>query len=68
LEQGSHWRLHGKTGWQNAPGAGVGWWVGWVQRDGCVYAFAMNMDIQKASDAGKRAELGKASLKALGLP
>lgn len=67
LDQGANWKLYGKTGWENAPNQGVGWWVGWVQNDGRVYAFALNMDIQKASDAGKRLELGKASLKALGI-
>lgn len=68
LEQGDGWRLYGKTGWQNAPGAGIGWWVGWVEKGGRVYAFALNMDIQTAGDAAKRVELGRASLKALGLP
>jgi len=67
LEQGKNWKLYGKTGWQNAPGQGVGWWVGWVWKDDCLYTFALNMDIRKASDAGKRLELGKASLKALGI-
>lgn len=67
VEQGAGWSLHGKTGWENAPGPGVGWWVGWVQKDGRVYAFALNMDIEKATDADKRVALGKASLRALGL-
>lgn len=67
IEKGAGWELHGKTGWENAPGKGVGWWVGWVTKDNRVYAFALNMDIQKESDAGKRIELGKASLKALGV-
>ena len=66
LDQGESWKLYGKTGWQNAPDPGVGWWVGWLQKDGRIYSFALNLDIQKASDAGKRMELGKASLKALG--
>jgi len=65
LEKGSIWKLYGKTGWENAPGQGVGWWVGWVQKDGHIYAFALNMDMQKESDGSKRIELGKASLKAL---
>jgi beta-lactamase class D len=30
VDAGLGWSLHAKTGWQNAPGAGVGWWVGWV--------------------------------------
>lgn len=67
LEQGENWVLYGKTGWENVPEPGTGWWVGWVQKDGRVYAFALNMDIQQASDARKRVELGKASLEALGV-
>ena len=67
LEQGANWKLYGKTGWENAPGQGVGWWVGWVQKDDHVYAFALNMDMQTAADASKRVELGKASLQALGI-
>jgi beta-lactamase class D len=68
VERGTGWVLYGKTGWENAPDPGVGWWVGWVQRDGRVYAFAVNMDMGKTSDATRRVELGKASLKVLGLP
>lgn len=67
LEQGDNWRLYGKTGWENAPNSGIGWWVGWVKKDDHVYAFALNIDIQKATDADKRIEIGKASLAALGV-
>ena len=67
LEQSDDWTLYGKTGWQNVPNPGVGWWVGWVEKRGRVYAFAVNIDIQKASDAGKRVELGRGSLKVLGI-
>lgn len=67
LEKEGNSKLYGKTGWQNAPGQGIGWWVGWVEKEGRVYAFALNIDIQKAFDAAKRLELGKASLKALGV-
>lgn len=67
LERGDDWTLYGKTGWKSAPGPGIGWWVGWVQKDGDVYAFALNIDMRQATDAGKRVELGKASLKALGI-
>ena len=59
--------MHGKTGWWNAPGPGLGWWVGWVDRQGRIFAFALNLDMRRAEDAGKRLELGKASLKALGV-
>ena len=67
LEQGDSWRLYGKTGWENAPNSGIGWGVGWVKKDDHVYAFALNIDIQKATDADKRIEIGKASLEALGV-
>jgi beta-lactamase class D len=67
LDQGENWKLYGKTGWQNGPGQGVGWWVGWVQKSDRIYAFALNVDIQKASDANKRVELGKACLMVLGI-
>ena len=65
LEKGPDWELHGKTGWENAPGKGVGWWVGWVQKNDHTYAFALNIDMLKESDANKRLELGKACLKTL---
>lgn len=67
LEQGNNWTLYGKTGWVNAPNPGIGWWVGWVQKEGSVYTFAVNIDIQQATEASKRVELGKACLKALGV-
>jgi beta-lactamase class D len=67
VEKSANGMLYGKTGWENAPGPGVGWWVGWVQKDKRIYAFALNIDMQNASDANKRVELGKASLAALGV-
>jgi beta-lactamase class D len=67
LEHGENWRLYGKTGWENAPGPGIGWWVGWVKKDDRVYTFALNIDIQQASDASQRVAIGKAGLEALGV-
>lgn len=67
LEQESNWKLFGKTGWQGAPGQGVGWWVGWMEKTGQIYVFALNIDIQDESDANKRTELGKACLVTLGM-
>ena len=66
LERGEDWVLYGKTGWQNAPQPGVGWWVGWIDKQGDIYTFALNIDIRSAADAARRIELGKASLRALG--
>jgi beta-lactamase class D len=67
LEEGENWRLHGKTGWSTASKPGVGWWVGWVEKDGKYFTFALNMPMDGINDANKRIELGKASLKSLGL-
>lgn len=67
LETGPDWTLHGKTGWATANKPGIGWWVGWVEKQGQIYAFAMNMDMPTSETAGQRIELGKASLQALGI-
>lgn len=67
LEKNADYALYGKTGWENAPNSGVGWWVGWVQKDNRIYAFALNIDIRNSSDVNKRVELGKESLKLLGV-
>jgi beta-lactamase class D len=67
VDGGPGWSLHAKTGWQNAPGAGVGWWVGWVQRGDRVVPFALNIDMAGSLDAPQRERLGRASLRALGI-
>ena len=67
LEQTDQWKLHGKTGWENAPEAGTGWWVGWMEKDDAIYAFALNLAVRTKADGDKRVPLGKASLKALGV-
>ena len=67
LETGADWKLYGKTGWQNAPDRGIGWLVGWVEKKGRVYVFALNIDINKPADAAERMKLVKVSLHLLGL-
>lgn len=67
IESGERWALYGKTGWQNAPQAGVGWWVGWVDCRGRLYPFALNLDIRTPSDAELRMALGRAGLRAAGV-
>jgi len=67
LELGEDWALHAKTGWTDAPDPDIGWWVGWVVKQGRVYSFAVNIDIVDASDAEKRIQLGRKSLAALGV-
>jgi beta-lactamase class D len=67
LEQGDGWALYGKTGWLMAEQPNLGWWVGWVRKGERLYCFALNIDMPLAGDADKRAALGKAGLKALGI-
>ena len=67
LEKTRDYSLYGKTGWSNSTEPGIGWWTGWVQKGGNVYAFALNMDIVDDDDGQKRVPLGRASLAALGL-
>ena len=67
LEYGSNWALYGKTGWATTEEPKVGWWVGWIQKGDEIYAFALNLDMPSVEDASKRIEIGKASLKALGV-
>ena len=62
VEAGRGWSLHAKTGWQNAPGAGVGWWVGWVQQGDRITPFALNIAMAGAADAPRREQLGRRSL------
>lgn len=64
VDSGPGWKLHAKTGWQNAPGAGVGW----VQRGDQITPFALNIAMAGAADAPKREQLGRSSLQALGIP
>ena len=68
LRQEGSAELYAKTGWGAPPGGGdIGWWVGWVMKDGKLYTFALNLDITDNEIGAKRVPLGKASLQALGL-
>lgn len=67
LEAGEEWSLYAKSGWQNAPNAGVGWWVGWIEKGKKLYFFALNMDITSVEDAKKRERLGRKCLSLAGL-
>ncbi len=65
LEEGPGWTLYSKTG--TDAKSKLGWWVGWVERWGENYVFALNLDLKNPEDAAKRAELGRAALKAMGI-
>ncbi|GAA4364316.1 oxacillin-hydrolyzing class D beta-lactamase OXA-50 [Actinomadura verrucosospora] len=64
-EEKGGYTLYAKSGWQNAPNPGTGWWVGWVDRGGRVTTFALNIDIVKDGDAGKRATVARELLQRL---
>jgi len=69
IRQEGEAKLYAKTGWY-APddrSTQIGWWVGWVEKDGKAYPFALNFDIVDDAAGAKRVPLGKAALKALGL-
>lgn len=69
LEETPAYRLSGKTGWSGLgePGTQIGWLVGYLERDGKVYPFAMNIEIEKNEDAALRMPITKAILKQAGL-
>ncbi|MFG2004875.1 class D beta-lactamase [Spirillospora sp. NPDC048911] len=64
-EEKDGYTLYAKSGWQNAPDPGTGWWAGWVEHGGRVHTFALNIDIAKDGDAGKRATVARELLKRL---
>lgn len=69
VEKTETYQLHAKTGWYwpNEGGQQVGWWIGWVERDGRKFPFALNIHIKADAEAEKRIPLGRACLQALGL-
>ena len=60
--------MYAKTGWGETGGdVDIGWWVGWVKKDGKLHTFALNPDIPDNATGAKRVPLGKAGLQAPGL-
>jgi len=60
LEEKDGAKLYGKTGWDFAEGGGgLGWFVGWVEREGKVHAFALNMNMTENEQAEWRIPLAK---------
>jgi beta-lactamase class D len=56
-EKTNDYTLRAKTGWAGMGDASkpqLGWWVGYVERGGSSYFFAMNIDIKKDGDAASR--------------
>lgn len=58
LEEKGDAVLFAKTGWSGK----IGWWTGWVERDGRPVAFSLNINMLAMSDAPKRLAISKALL------
>ena len=68
VDRGENWSLYAKTGTAMQERPCVGWWVGWGERNGSIYTFAINLDIlDEEQDGPKRMKLARASLTLLGL-
>lgn len=59
--------LFAKTGTGLSAKPGVAWWVGWVERGGDAYAFAINHDLTTAADTDTRKAIAREMLHALGI-
>ena len=59
--------IYAKTGWCRACQPQIGWWVGWVESGGRIFAFALNIDITNPKDLDKRIPIAKAILSKLGV-
>ncbi len=66
LERTGPSELHGKSGRLFNSKRQIGWWAGWVEREGKCYPFALNIDMFTDEDAGKRIPIGRECLKVLG--
>ena len=68
VENTADYTLHAKTGWYwpDDGGQQIGWWVGWIEKDGTAYPFALNVDVNSDADAAKRIPIGRECLQALG--
>jgi beta-lactamase class D len=61
---------HGKTGWdsktESTPAIDLGWYVGWIERAGRRWFFAINIDMQNNDDTSKRQAIAHALLARVG--
>lgn len=69
LEQTPKYRLSGKTGWAGFGDPSkpqIGWLVGYLEREGDVHFFAINIDIRNSADPATRLSITKAVLRHMG--
>ena len=65
VEKTSGYELFAKTGWAADLKPQIGWWVGWVEKEGRPYCFALNADLKDQGDADKRVPLARELLRRL---
>jgi beta-lactamase class D len=65
IEETPGYALFAKTGWAIRKSPEIGWWVGWVERGGRLYCFALNIDMASDEDVRKRIPLGRELLRRL---
>lgn len=65
IEQNRAWSLFAKTGTTARVTPNVGWWVGWVERNGKILTFALNIELPSKGDSPDRISIGKQCLAAL---
>lgn len=66
-ERGPGYVLRAKTGWADRRPVDIGWYVGYVVREGRPYYFALNMDIEQPEQGAARRGIARAILSDLGL-
>lgn len=62
LEKFGDMQLYGKTGWAMGATPDIGWLVGWVEKEGHIYTFALNMEMPEETDVAKRIPIVKVLL------
>lgn len=61
-------KLYGKTGWLfRDDEVDIGWFTGWIEREGKVFSFALNIDMVGEEQVGLRVPLAKKLLGELGV-
>ena len=66
-DRGPDWVIRSKSGWAARVDPNIGWWVGWLERKGEVWYFALNIDMQRSEQAKARKEIVMAVLKQEGM-
>jgi len=67
VERTPSYTLRAKSGWAQRVSPQIGWYVGYVEKDGRAWFFALNMVITKPQDARLRQEITMEALRLKGM-